>query len=151
MTPEWTESEGIQDEKICLGSDLVNLARARDFITAKAQEVGASETEVTKIEISCDEWCANIIEHALGEDVKRGFTIECRYRDPRFSVIFENQGRRFNPLEQEGVDLNDHYSESKERGLGIFIMMQMMDEIHYEFLESGVNKLTLVKILNREE
>jgi anti-sigma regulatory factor (Ser/Thr protein kinase) len=137
----------MQDEKINLESDLINLAKARDFISRKAKEAGASETDITKIEISCDEWSANIIEHALGGDRFRMFSIECTLNQGRFCISFENEGERFNPIEQEDVDLNDHYSDSKERGLGIYIMKEMMDEIHYEYLLSGVNKLVLVKIL----
>ena len=137
----------MRDEKIQLESDLVNLAKARDFIARKAQEAGASETDITKIEISCDEWSANIIEHALGSDEKRDFSIECTLDQDRFRVTFENEGERFNPIEQENVDLDDHYSDSKERGLGIYIMKEMMDEIHYEYLPPGVNRLVLVKVL----
>jgi len=138
----------MKKEKINLESDLANLSRARNFITRKAQEAGASETDVTKIEISCDEWSANIIEHALGEEEKCDFSIECSLDQGRFCVTFENPGERFNPIEQENVDLDDHYSESKERGLGIYIMKEMMDEIHYEYLPQGVNRLVLVKILS---
>ena len=69
----------MKSEKINFHSDLMNLSRARDFISDKAKEAGADESDLTKIEISCDEWCANIIEHALGKNENMGFTIECRY------------------------------------------------------------------------
>lgn len=137
----------MKDEKVYLESTLVNLSRARDFIGRKAREAGAPETDVTKIEISCDEWSANIIEHALGEDSSQGFTIACSFADNRFTIVFENDGSRFNPIEQEDVDLDDHYDDEKERGLGLYIMKEMMDEIHYEYLNDSTNKLTLVKIL----
>jgi serine/threonine-protein kinase RsbW len=138
----------MKGEKINLKSNLVNLSEARDFIARKAREAGASETDITKIEISCDEWSANVIEHALGQDTQRDFSIECICRDNRFMVVFENDGARFNPIEQEEVNLDDHYNEEKERGLGIYIMKEMMDEIHYQYLDNRTNKLTLVKHLD---
>ncbi len=135
-------------EKIRLESNLVNLAKAREFISRKAREAGAEESDITKIEISCDEWSANIIEHSLGSDTKKGFFIECKLENNKFYVIYEHEGDMFNPIEQEDVDVNDHFSESKERGLGIYIMKEMMDEIHYEYIDNKVNRLTLVKVFD---
>jgi serine/threonine-protein kinase RsbW len=138
----------MKDEKIKLEADLINLSKARNFISKKAKEAGADESDITKIEISCDEWCANIIEHSLSSDEHLGFSIECRSEEGKFIIIYENVGERFNPIEQDAVDLNDHFSQSKERGLGIYIMKEMMDEIHYEYVENKINKLTLVKYMN---
>ena len=134
-------------EKIRLESDLVNLAKAREFISRKAKEAGAEESDITKIEISCDEWSANIIEHSLGNNREKGFSIECKFENNKFYVIYEHEGDKFNPIEQEDVDVGDHFSESKERGLGIYIMKEMMDEIHYEYIYNRLNRLTLVKVL----
>ena len=137
----------MKDEKLYLKSDLINLSMARSFISRKAREAGADESDMTKVEISCDEWCANIIEHALGNGEDRGFTVECRKEDDKFIITYEHEGGRFNPIEQDDVDINNHFSQSKERGLGIYIMKEMMDEIHYEYIEDHINRLILVKYL----
>ncbi len=140
----------MDDNKIYLKSNLMNLAKARDFISKKAREYGASESDITKIEISCDEWSANIIEHALGNNSDRGFSIEVKYDNGKLYIIYEHEGEMFNPIEQEEVNLDDHFSESKERGLGIYIMREMMDEIHYEYIDNRINRLTLVKYINQQ-
>jgi serine/threonine-protein kinase RsbW len=141
----------MEPKRITLESDLANLSKAREFIAKAAREAGASSPEITKIEISCDEWSANIIEHGLGRNIKRYFTIECKGAEGRFVVIYEHEGPRFNPIEQEVIDVNDHFSESKERGLGIYIMREMMDEIHYEYINSKINRLTIVKYLGEKQ
>jgi anti-sigma B factor antagonist len=69
-------------------SDHVNLANAREFITRLAREAGASESAVTKIEMSCDEWNASIREHALSNGAGKGFTIEYKGNDKKFMTIF---------------------------------------------------------------
>jgi len=140
----------MNDRKISLESDLANLSKARDFISKAAKEAGAGGSDITKIEISCDEWSANIIEHALGSDVHKSFTIECKSEKGRFIVIYEHEGSRFNPIEQEVTDVDDHFSESKERGLGIYIMREMMDEIHYEYINNKINRLTIVKYMENK-
>jgi serine/threonine-protein kinase RsbW len=137
----------MRTNKIMLKSDLANLSKAREFIAKAAREAGASSSEITKIEISCDEWSANIIEHSLGSNVKKSFTIECQSVEGKFIIIYEHEGPRFNPIEQEVIDVNDHFVEEKERGLGIYIMREMMDEIHYEYINSKINRLTIVKYL----
>ena len=141
----------MKSEQIYLESHLSNLAKAREFILKKTRESGASESELTKIEISCDEWSANVIEHGLGDDSKKGFTVECRMRGKKFIVTYEHEGVRFNPIELEAVNLNEHFSQLKERGLGIFIMREMMDEIHYEYIDEKINRLTLVKYIGKDE
>jgi serine/threonine-protein kinase RsbW len=141
----------MKHRRITLDSDLRNLSKVREFIAAAASEAGASLSEITKIEISCDEWSANIIEHALEGEEKGTFTVECSAAEDRFIVMYEHEGARFNPIEQEIIDVDDHFSESKERGLGIYIMREMMDEIHYEYIEGRMNRLTIVKYLEENK
>ena len=138
----------MKDERIFLESDLANLVKARVFISKKAKELGADETDITKIEISCDEWSANVIEHGLGDKMNKGFSIECKSDGKKFIIIYEHEGERFNPIERQVVNVDNHFSEMKERGLGIYIMREMMDEIHYEYFDDKLNRLTMVKYLN---
>jgi anti-sigma regulatory factor (Ser/Thr protein kinase) len=138
----------MKDERIFLKSDLANLVKARLFISKKAKELGADETDITKIEISCDEWSANVIEHGLGDKMNKGFSIECRSDGNKFIIIYEHEGEKFNPIEQQVINVDNHFSKMKERGLGIYIMREMMDEIHYEYCDDRINKLTMVKYLD---
>jgi len=137
----------MKSETIYLESSLANLAKARNFISKMAKACGANDEDITKIEISCDEWSANIIEHSLGHDTERGFTIQCVKNGNKFIIVYEHEGEKFNPIEQERIDINDHFSTLKERGLGLYIMREMMDEIHYEYVKNTTNRLTLVKYL----
>jgi len=137
----------MKSEKIFIEYDLINLAKARDFISRKAREAGASESDITRIEISCDEWNANIIEHALEKKSSRGFSIECKIDDGKFMIIYEHEGERFNPVDKEVVDVDEHFTETKERSLGLFIMREMMDEIHYEYINNRINRLILIKYI----
>jgi serine/threonine-protein kinase RsbW len=139
----------MKSEMMYLESNLGNLAKAREFIVKKAKESGATEEDITKIEISCDEWSANVIEHGLKKDSTKIFSIQCKMKGKKFIVVYEHEGVRFNPIEQKMVDLNEHFSQMKERGLGIFIMREMMDEIHFEYIDNKINKVTLVKYIEK--
>jgi serine/threonine-protein kinase RsbW len=139
----------MKSEMLIFESNLGNLARVRDFIVKKAKESGATEADITKIDISCDEWSANVIEHGLKKDASKTFSILCKMKGKKFIVVYEHEGVRFNPIEQQMIDLNEHFSQMKERGLGIFIMREMMDEIHFEYIDEKINKLTLVKYIEK--
>jgi serine/threonine-protein kinase RsbW len=139
----------MKSEILYLESNLGNLAKAREFIVKKAKESGAAEEDITKIEISCDEWSANVIEHGLKKDSTKVFSIQCKMKGKKFVVVYEHEGVRFNPIEQKMIDLNEHFTQMKERGLGIFIMREMMDEIHFEYIDNKINKLTLVKYIEK--
>ncbi|MFW6137785.1 MAG: ATP-binding protein [Spirochaetota bacterium] len=141
----------MEPNKIRMSSELRNLAKAREFISRKMKEFGVEGSDITKIEISCDEWNANIIEHALGNGAPQEFTIECIHGGDRIMVVYEHRGERFNPLEQEVMNIDTYFSESKERGLGIYIMKEMMDEIHYDYMDGEVNRLTLVKYITPQK
>ncbi|MBA7623016.1 hypothetical protein ES703_30406 [subsurface metagenome] len=78
----------MKNETTVMKSDLINLTKAREFVSRMAREAGASDSAATKIEISSDEWNASIIEHALGSGVDKGFTIECKSSDKKFMAIY---------------------------------------------------------------
>jgi serine/threonine-protein kinase RsbW len=141
----------MKEDLVYFESDLANLEKARKFITDKANEASINAADLIKIEISCDEWCANIIEYGIKNNDKKGFTIQCKCIADKFIVIYEHQGAKFNPINRGVVDLNKHFTEMKERGLGLYIMREMMDEIHYEYVDNKLNRLTLVKYLNTNE
>ena len=78
----------MNEQKVVMKSDQINLANAREFITRLAREAGASGSAKTKIEMSCDEWNASIHEHNLGNGEGKGFTIEYKGNDKKFMTIF---------------------------------------------------------------
>ncbi|KPJ86788.1 MAG: hypothetical protein AMS17_10925 [Spirochaetes bacterium DG_61] len=78
----------MKDETVILKSDLLDLTKARKFVTRLAQEARAGGTAVTKVEVSCDEWNAVIREHALKDGVWKRFTIECNSSDGKFMTIY---------------------------------------------------------------
>ena len=45
-----------------------NLAMIREFVNRVAAQAGLSEIEVGQLELAVDEACANVIEHAYGDD-----------------------------------------------------------------------------------
>ena len=49
-------------------SSTENLSLIREFVTKVGLQAGMSEMDISKIELAVDEACANVIEHAYGND-----------------------------------------------------------------------------------
>lgn len=66
--------------------------------------------------------------------------------DEKLEITFRDGGIEFNPLEKEDPDINAGIEERQIGGLGIFLCKQMMDEVHYDFIDK-TNILSIVKYL----
>jgi len=53
----------------------------------------------------------------------------------------------FNPESIPNPDMKDHVQRGHKKGLGIFLMRQIMDEVRYKFRDGVKNELTLVKFI----
>ena len=117
--------------------------------------------EIKRIELALDEACTNIIEHGYNFNDSKTITIKCSVDDSKITFILEDTGKSFDPT-SVNVNLNiiskSHLEAGvphKEGGLGIFLIKQIMDEVHYTTKgsktntqgNSSKNVLSLVKYL----
>ena len=55
-------------------------------------------------------------------------------------LIFQDNGKPYNPLESKEPDITLSAEERTIGGLGVFMVQEMMDDVEYTH---GMNKLTL--------
>lgn len=65
--------------------------------------------------------------------------------DQGLTVILRDSGNPFDPQNVPNPQVNVPLENLKQRGVGVYLMRMMVDEIHYEFSPEGGNILTLVK------
>lgn len=124
------------------------LAQICEFVTAYAQEAGLDEKGVYAVQLAVDEAATNVIEHAYGGDDQGEMDITCKIDDQNLTVTIHDHGRAFNPnLVPEPVT-NVPLEQLRSRGLGVFLIRKMMDEVCYEFSPTNGNTLTMVKRRN---
>jgi len=116
-----------------------------EFIVKKAQKAGFSPNDVYAIQTAVDEACSNIIDHAYGGENKGEIFIKVTETKENLKIVLRDQGEPFDPENVPEPDLTSALEHRKERGLGIFFMQKLMDEVIFEFSEKRGNKLTLVK------
>lgn len=122
-----------------------NLGLISQFIVDIAVEAGFTPSDVYAIQTAVDEACSNIIDHAYGEENIGDIKIKVTQTDNKLQIILIDQGEPFEPDDIPEPDISSPLELRKERGLGIFFMRKLMDDVYFEFSETKGNILTLEK------
>ena len=129
---------------------LNNLERICDFITECAKEAGLDESEMYAVQLAVDEASTNIIEHGYGQECPSRIDVTCEVLADGLKVMIYDDAAPFDPTVLPEPDVNVSLEEVKPRGLGIYLMRKMMDEVHYESSQDKGNTLTMIKRHHKE-
>lgn len=106
------------------------------FVLAAAEEAGLERRAAYRLRLAVDELATNVIVHGKpaaysGDDQIR---IVSEIDDRRLTIVMEDRGPAFNPLEQDGVDeqLDKPIEQRPVGGLGVFLAIRGVDEFRYE-------------------
>lgn len=130
-------------------ASLDHLSEMLVFIKNEAENAGFNDVEVVKIELAVEEALVNIINYGY-PDLAGCITISCNMT-PKGSlqVVIKDNGIPFNPLTNpRAFSLENFSDETKDGGYGIFLILKIMDEVKYEWLDNS-NILTLQKFKSK--
>lgn len=137
-------------EKLKFEAKPENLERMIDFIVNKYAEQVKDKKSINKMRLVSEEALINIINYAYPN---QSGEIEISYNYDSVRELLELQisdrGIPFNPLDHEEPNLEIPLEDRQIGGLGIFMIKQIMDSVHYERLNEQ-NILTLTKQLPKE-
>jgi serine/threonine-protein kinase RsbW len=122
-----------------------SLEKIRDFVVQAASTAGLNEKAAYEVELAVDEACCNIIDHAYGGEDKG--EIECctEVESDGLQITLKDHGSPFDPKQVTDPQLNVPLGKLKTRGVGLFLMRKMMNEVRYQTNKIGGNIMTLVK------
>ncbi|MBN1304064.1 MAG: ATP-binding protein [Anaerolineales bacterium] len=123
----------------------VNLDSIRDFVGQAAVDAGLDERQVYAVQLSTDEACTNVIEHAYGGECDDPIEVTCNVHYGGLTVIIRDHGRVFDPGSVPEPDLKAGLAERGIGGLGVYLIRKMMDKIEFESSPQNGNVLTMVK------
>ena len=125
---------------------LENLSKIGAFISKAAKKAGLSDEAVYAVELAVDEAATNIIEHGYGGDSLGHIHCEYEILGNGIKIILQDHGVKFDP---DSVPEPSFHGKSLEnitpRGLGLFFIKKMMDEVMFEFTQDSGNRLTMFK------
>jgi serine/threonine-protein kinase RsbW len=126
-----------------------NLAMIREFVNRVAAQAGLDEIEVGQLELAVDEACANVIEHAYGDDSTKQVMVRAIFDEDTLRIHVIDTGKGFDPTQVQQQDLKDLIASRKTGGLGMRLMKTFMDEVHYDIEPGKKNELRMVKKLRK--
>ena len=126
-----------------------NLAMIREFVTRVAEQAGLNETEVGQLELAVDEACANVIEHAYGDDTTKQVMVRAIFDEDTLRIHVIDTGKGFDPTQVPEQELKDLIAKRKTGGLGMRLIKTLMDEVHYDIEPGKRNELRMVKKLRK--
>lgn len=98
---------------------------------------------IRKLELAVEEAVVNVIRHSKSDRIEIHLKGEAK---KQVEITIRDKGFPFNPLEVASLDPSISLEERKEGGLGIFLMRQVVDNVHYK-REGDFNVLVLKKKL----
>jgi serine/threonine-protein kinase RsbW len=96
-----------------------------------AKEWELSEDLTMKINLVIEEAVSNIIFYAFKDKGKHKIRISVSLDANNLEIVLKDEGVPFNPLLQQKPDIDLPAEERPVGGLGIFLMAQVMDDMHY--------------------
>ena len=128
-----------------------NLAMIREFVSNICAQAGLDETDVGKVELAVDEACANVIEHAYGNDTSNDVLIRATFDDEELRIDVVDTGRGFDPNSVQQEELERLVAERKSGGLGMRLIKSFMDEVRYEIEPGQKNELHMMKRIRKKK
>ncbi len=124
---------------------LNNLEKICDYVTHYANQAGLTEAEVYAVQLAVDEAATNIIEHGYGQECPNRIDVTCEILENGLKVMIYDDAEPFDPASVPDPEINVSLEDIKPRGLGIFFMRKMMDDVKYEASSDHGNTLTMIK------
>ncbi len=120
--------------KLTLPSDLSCLPIAQLFVRETARSWGCPEADLYRFDLVIEEAITNVIEYAFEEGEASSFDILCDPLPEGIGVTVREKGLPFDPKQLPNYDAEADFDERATRGMGIFLMKEMMDEVTFNNL-----------------
>jgi serine/threonine-protein kinase RsbW len=122
-----------------------SLEKISEFVQQAARSASLNEHDVYAVQLAVDEACTNIIEHAYHGEGGGDIVCTCKVLRDGIKVVLCDRATPFCPETMPDPVLNAPLEEVKPRGLGMFLMRKMMDDVKFETSPRGGNRLTMIK------
>jgi len=127
-----------------VAADVAQLAVIRAFVEQQARALGVDAFDIYDLILAVNEAATNIVVHGYRgrpglieiELLQLGDAIEIRLRD---------QAPLFDPTRVPVPDLTQPLHKRPLGGMGVHVLRELMDAMHYRVTPEGGNELTLVK------
>jgi sigma-B regulation protein RsbU (phosphoserine phosphatase) len=132
-----------------LTNDLGQISALLDAFEAFVDEHGVPLKFSRKFLMALDDLVNNVISYGFEDDGEHEIRVGAHKSGQSLSVVIEDDGRPFNPLQRSRPDVNASLEDREIGGLGIHLVRELLDDISYE-RRGARNVLTLTTHLSAD-
>jgi serine/threonine-protein kinase RsbW len=136
--------------RLIVESRLENIALIGGAVRGIADSLCLDKIASYHLELCVVEAVSNATKHAYRGQAGHFVEVEIRLDPDRLAFTVCDRGQSMNPAAVAPLDFDPLKVETlPERGMGIFILNSLMDELRYETV-NGRNMLTMIKYLKKK-
>jgi serine/threonine-protein kinase RsbW len=121
-----------------------DLADIRHFVEATGSQLGLESSVIAALRQAIDEAVSNIVMHGYRGQAGP-LRLDIGQKGADLWVLLRDKAPPFDPTQVPPPDLTIPLLLRPPGGLGLHLIRQTMDELHYRTLPEGGNEFTLVK------
>ena len=135
----------MSDSASCaIRSDLREIGKVHDVLESFCTRHEIHQEAASEMDLAIEEVLANVVNHAYRGNPEREIRVRIQLQEGQLVAEVEDDGAEFNPLKQEAPDLDLPIEDRPIGGLGIHLVLSLMDAVEYR-REDGVNRLVMKK------
>lgn len=135
-----------QVRHLALHNDIQQIRQLETFMEAIATDMNLDPALALNLNLALEEAVTNVICYAYPKGTDGLVGIDAVLQEKSLEFIITDSGTPFDPTTRPDADITLSVEERPIGGLGIYLVRQIMDEIHYSRVD-GKNRLSLVKKL----
>ena len=133
---------------IILKNDLAELTRLAELTEQFGEEHAWPARVIYGVNLSLDELVTNVISYGYEDAQAHQILIHFSFENGVLTLLMEDDGRAFNPLDIPEPDVSKPLEERATGGLGIFLVRKTMDQVEYR-RNGGRNILKMTKKIDQ--
>jgi serine/threonine-protein kinase RsbW len=134
----------VVEEKLVLRNQFDELGRLSEWVSEVTSRLDVTSRTAFQLDLVLTEAVTNIIGHGFMDEEVQEIWLLLRYAPPILTVVLQDKGQAFDPLEQPEVDLADNLADVEIGGLGIHLIRSYTKSCTYQRLnDSNILTLTL--------
>lgn len=115
-----------------------SLSEASDFLDRCVEEFEIPLRTGYSLKVVTDEIFSNIVYYSGAKNAEILFRVDA----DRITLVFQDDGMPYNPMEAEEPDITAGAEERSIGGLGLFMVKKMAEQVSYEYADQK-NQLTV--------
>ena len=140
------QDENAKKRRLTIKNEVDELTKLPEFVDTVCEEAGVDMALIASLNLALEEAATNVVLYAY--DGGTGFVdIDAIYTPQQLKFVITDTGIPFDPTQMKDADITLSAEERPIGGLGIFLVRQIMNTVHYERVNDH-NVLTLIKNLS---